>query len=294
MRRPLGRSAGVTAWFRGLGVRITIGFLLILGVAFLILSRLDNPFVNDLKSGASDLAAPVLDVLGWPVEKIRDTGDWIGDLWTVNQENQRLKAENTALRQWQQVAQRLDLENRRLSALLNAKLVRPQTIATARVVGVAGGPFVRSVLINAGSDLQIAENLAVIAENGIVGRVIRVGASSARVLLITDLNSRIPVRIERTSQNGILIGLNMDRLELDFLPIDRDVVVGDWLVTSGHGGIFPPDFPIGIVREINGDRITVTPVASLDTLDFVQVLDYAIPQIEIEAESGVEPEEEQP
>ncbi len=261
-------------------MRITIGFLLILAIGFLILSRLDNPFVEKLKTGAADLAAPVLEVLSWPVEKVQDMGSWFGGIWNVNEENQRLKAENARLRQWQQVAQRLDMENRRLSALLNAKLVRPDALATARVVGVAGGPFVRSVLINAGRDLGIAENLAVIDENGIVGRVIAVGGNSARVLLITDLNSRIPVRVERSAQNGILIGQNIDRLELGFLPIDRDIVVGDRLLTSGHGGIFPPDFPIGVVTAINGERVDVASLAFLDKLDFVQILDYVIPQID--------------
>ena len=98
------------------------------------------------------------------------------------------------------------------------------------------------------------------------------------MLLVTDLNSRVPVRLERTGDLAIAEGQNEPFLLLRFLPEEVTVRVGDRLLTSGHGGAFPPDLPVARVSDVSGDLIRLEPLGILGKLDYVRVLDYrAVP-----------------
>ena len=110
-------------------------------------------------------------------------------------------------------------------------------------------------------------------ELGLVGRVVEVGVHAARVLLVTDLNSRVPVRVLERDALAIARGRNEPLLELAFLPPDVTPEVGDLVVTSGDGGIYAPDIPVGRVLSVGDDLVTIDPAALLDRLDFVQVLE---------------------
>ena len=105
----------------------------------------------------------------------------------------------------------------------------------------------RTVLVNAGTDDRVARGQAAITGEGLVGRLTEVGNRAARVLLITDLNSRIPVTIESSHANAVLAGDNSERPRLLYLPSPDAVKIGDRIVTSGEGGVFPPGLPVGVV-----------------------------------------------
>ena len=274
MNRPLGSGFGSTAWVGGRRGRVAFLVLVALSVCLLIFDRINHPAVERVRTVATDVAGPALDFLSRPVEAAQELGDWFSDLAHLYEENRTLREENDRLRKWQAVALKLERENGRLRTLVNAPAAAARPVATPRVVGIAGGPFVRSVLVNAGTGEGVEAGMAVIDEHGVIGRVIAVGGLTSRVLLASDLNSRIPARLERSDQNAIAVGRNQDLLSLTFLPIDADVVVGDRVVTSGHGGVFPPDLPLGRVVEVGAGRILVKPEAFLDRLDFVQILAY--------------------
>lgn len=269
MRAPLAKSS--RALLASRTGRWTLVGLILLAFFLLVLGRIEHPLVARLQAGVADLASPLLDLLSRPVERVDAAWDYLAGLGALVSENERLRDENERLRQWQTTALRLERENLRLRELLELPPLDLREVAAARVIGVAGGPFVRSVLINAGRLQGVAENHAVIDREGLVGRVLTPGLRSARVLLVTDLNSRVPVRLQASGTPAIARGRNDTLLELAFLPPDVEIAVGDHVVTSGEGGVFPPDIPVGRVEEVTPGAVTVRPVALLSRLDFVRV-----------------------
>lgn len=266
--------------FRKQTKRFGFGFYSALSLALIVINTLNNPILESVRKETADFSAPLLATLSIPANYLRRFFNGIADLADLRDQNNLLLVENERLKDWQRLADLLQFENDRLREALTAKVVRPQTLVTARVISVVGGPFVRSVLVNAGSGEGVQEGLAVVDHNGVVGQTIAVGRRATRVLLLTDFNSRIPVRLGRSKNNGILIGRNEDFAELEFLPVNSDVVVGDRVMTSGDGGLFPPGLLIGIIARIGSRHIKVRPVADLKTLEFVQILDFSAREME--------------
>lgn len=260
--------------------RLSLSFVLLVSFAILILGKVGHPVMERARLTISEILAPISQGMRAPFDWAGAASEWLGQVLDLYDENGRLRTENANLLKWQEVAGRLDIENRRLREALAAESVAVETLVTARVISVQGGPYVRSVLINQGQADGLQEGLAVITAGGVVGRIIIVGPTASRVLLLTDLNSRIPVAVERSGQNGIAIGQNSQFLGLGFLPVDMDIRVGDRVLTSGDGGIFPPDLPLGEVILIDGEKVSLRPLADLRRLDFVRVLDYDVQVLE--------------
>jgi len=120
---------------------------------------------------------------------------------------------------------------------------------------------------------------AAMVGNGIVGRVQDVGERVSRIMLLTDINSRLPILIERTRDQAVLAGNNSDLPDVNYLPRDADIKVGDHVVTSGLGGAFPPGLPVGEVAEIADGKVYVRPFADLGRLEFIRMVDYGLPGV---------------
>src|SRR5436309_8562850 len=114
----------------------------------------------------------------------------------------------------------------------------------------SGGGYVLTLMVIGGTDQGLARGQAAVAGDGLVGRLTEVGSQSARVLLITDLNSRIPVVLESSHANAVLAGDNSERPGLLYLGEPGTTKIGERIVTSGEGGIFPPGLPVGVVAAI--------------------------------------------
>jgi rod shape-determining protein MreC len=251
-------------------------FWLYMTVALLLLAlEVFGPGVpRRIRGYVNDLAAPVLLILEGPVRGVQAGIERIAGVSDIYLENQDLRDENIKLLQWREAAQRLLLENERLRSILKVPLREIPPLATAHVIGMGGGGFERNVLINAGAKDGISADMPVIDEVGLVGRTIQIGYWTTRVLLITDFSSRVPVRLERTGDVAIAEGLNEPFLRLRFISAEADVKIGDRVVTSGHGLLFPPDLPVAQVASIEDGIILLTPLTLLEALDYVRVMDY--------------------
>src|SRR5262245_61178000 len=256
--------------------RLALAGLVLAAVALIALHRAEAPVVGRARLAVTDVFAPLLDAVARPVEAahaVITSGSRAIDLWN---ENARLREENARLLQWQTVARSLETENRGLRQVLNVPGERPVEQVTARVIGAAGGSFVRSVLVLAGADDGVARGQAAMTAEGLAGRVTEVGNRAARVLLLTDMNSNVPVVIERTRERAIAAGDNSERLRLAFLPTEARPQIGDRVVTSGHGGIFPPGLPVGVVVAAADGAVRVQPYADLGRLDYLRLIEYGI------------------
>lgn len=265
---------GASAAFRHALVRRSVEVLGTLALALILLTKADIKLLSYLSERTADAVAWIAALPAGPLALVRRATDAAGSLLALEEENARLREENRRLVHWQNEAIRLAVQNAALREALKMPAVpgtRRRT--TARIVADPGGPFVQTRLIDAGRDRGIEKGMAVVDAYGMVGRIVEVGERSARVLLITDFNSRIPVLVERSRDQAILEGRNGPLAELRFLPMSPSFAVGDRVLTSGRGGVLPPGLPVGEIVHVEERRVLVRPLVDWDRLDHVAVLE---------------------
>lgn len=226
-----------------------------------------------IRTSVTDTMTPVLSVIGAPFRQVAAFVGGVTGLSELRAENSQLRAENARLREWYQTALMLESENQSFKALLNVKPDPLHRFITARVIADSGNAFVKSAIVAAGKNDNVQKGQAVLSGDGLVGRIIESGNKAARVLLLTDVNSRIPVFLEGTRQKAILAGNNTDVPELKYLPQDVDVKAGARIITSGDGGMFMPGLPVGEVVLKDG-YVYVKPYADISRLTHVRIVDY--------------------
>jgi rod shape-determining protein MreC len=271
---------------KAIGQRFALPILVLASVAMIVLGKADALLFERVRSVFTDAAAPVLRLVSQPISVVDAVVARFHDMVALYDENGRLRQENARLLQWQQAAQQLTAENGRLRELLKLAPDPATSFISTRVIANSGGSFVRSVLVDAGGGEGVTRGQAAITGEGLVGRVTEVGERASRILLLTDLNSRIPVAFDGTRERAVLAGDNSDQPRLLYLPAGAVVNIGDRLVTSGNGGIFPPGLPIGVVADIEDGIVRVDPYAELSRLDYLRVVNYGL--------SGVLPQPVQP
>ena len=256
--------------------RTGLPFLVLLSAGIVVLGKADQMILASVRTAMTDAVAPALDAIARPVAAVGTAVDQVRGAIALYQENRRLARDNERLLQWQQTALKLAADNRQLRSLVKVVPEPAVSYATARVIANSGGAYVRTVMIDAGSDDGLARGQAVISGEGLVGRLTEVGSRAARVLLITDLNSRVPVALERTHDAAVLAGDNSDRPHLAYLTDPKEIKIGDRVVTSGDGGIFPPGLPVGVVAAVDASGPRIEPYADLGELGYIMAVDYGL------------------
>lgn len=270
-KRP-GSFSSVAQPVRSLWSRFAFATLIAAAFGLMLLGKADVLLIDRARVVVLDALAPVIEVVARPAETVSNMMDNVRDLRYLRAENARLAVENDRLERWQHVARRLEAENRALRALTN--FVPPKAVdsVSARVIADGGGAFVRSVMITAGERHGVTLGNAAVSGEGLVGGVVEAADEYSRVLLITDLNSQIPVVVERTRDPAVLAGDNTRAPRIIYLPQNAQVVPGDRIVTSGHGGVFPPGLAVGMVTTITDGAIRVTPFVDWERLEYVRIL----------------------
>jgi rod shape-determining protein MreC len=250
--------------------------LVLLSVAVIILGKADQGMFDSLRVTLADDAAPVLGALSRPIGAVTVFVARVRGVFSMYQDNLTLAQENERLLQWQQVALKMTDENHALRGLLKAVPENAVSYVTARVIANSGGGYVRTVMINAGSDEGLTRGQAAVTGEGLIGRLTDVGTRAARVLLITDLNSRIPVVVESSHANAVLAGDNSERPRLIYASDPDSLKIGDRIVTSGEGGVFPPGLPVGVVTALEHGGARVEPYVNLSRMEYILVVDYGL------------------
>jgi rod shape-determining protein MreC len=268
--------AGLAVPVRVWAQRFAFLALFALAFALMLLSKAETGTLERARVLIVDSVTPVLNTLSRPVEAGREVSAAVRKFFLVYAENERLRGENERLMRWMQSARQLAVENATLRAqLAYVPEVAPRAV-TARVIADTGGSFFHSLLINAGSRHLVQRGQAVVSQAGVVGRVAEVGERSARVLLLTDINSRIPALVESTGDRVIVTGNNTSWPSVTYLASNSPASSGDRLVTSGHGGVFPPGLPIGTISEVSEARIVLQPAVEIARLSEARILDYGV------------------
>ncbi|MBV8912060.1 MAG: rod shape-determining protein MreC [Acetobacteraceae bacterium] len=266
--------------------KLTLPVLIAAAFAMMLLGKADALLAERARMALADTLAPIYGVVAEPLARVRDVVEDAEQLWAMRDENRRLREENEQLRRWHAVALALDAENTVLKANLRWIPDPAPSYVTARVVADAGGVYARAVLLSVGPDHGMTRGQIALDENGLVGRITELGARSARVLLITDMNSRIPVTLENSRARAILVGTNGPRPRLQYWPEGVTPAEGERVVTSAEAGAFPAGLPVGSVRYSANNVAEVEPAARLDRLEVVRIFNYGL--------RGIQPPESSP
>ena len=251
-------------------------FLLALSLISANLHSRDNmSFFESLVVG---ITAPVQKVV-WGVI------DGIGSIWRgyfylvgLEKENQALKKELQELKLHMNRYREADLANQRLRALLNFKKSIATPLLPAQLVAFDPSGWFQTILIDKGRNDGVVQDMAVVSAEGLVGRVIGVSNHHAKVLLILDGNSAVDAYIQRSRTRGVLVGLGRELCLLKYVQRNEDVQVGDKVISSGMGGVFPKGLLVGTVQEVvrgsSGlfQRVEVEPAVNFSRLEEVMVV----------------------
>lgn len=275
----------VRAWTQ----RFALLLLVCVAVALMLLSRSESILIERARTAVADTVAPILEFAARPLATLDQMGEQARQMVLLAEENAVLREQNERLAHWQIVAQRLEAENQSLQKMLNLTPEPGISFVTSRVIGDQGGAFVRSVLINAGVRHGAARGQAAVTGHGLAGRVAETGSRTSRVLLITDMNSRIPILVGAARERAVLAGDNTSQPTLAHLRPRVEVQVGDRVVTSGHGGVFPPGLPIGQVVSVGEEGVRVQPFVDWGHMEFLRLIDYDLPGILSSFQGGERP-----
>ncbi len=256
--------------------RFAFLFLLLASGAILLVGKADPEIFDRTRMAVTDAVAPVLDALSRPIATGAAIVDETQYLINLREQNIALRAENARLIQWHTAARNLAAENEKLRGLLAFVPEQSSQFISARVIADSGGTFVRSMLVNAGQRDGVVKGQAVVVGEGLIGRIVETGNRVSRILLIDDLNSRIPVVVGRDRERAVLAGDNSRRPKLMYLPSNAQVQKGARIMTSGQGGVFPPGIPVGVVASIDANGVRAESFVATSDLEYVRIVDYGL------------------
>ena len=261
---------------RLLAKKFAIVILFLSAFVMMLINKTDTVIIEKTSSMATDVVSPLIDVLVVPARTLAGVFDYFRDLSKIYDDNRKLRAENNRLQIVSDKARALEIENKLLAKLLNYTPPPNAKFVTARVIAEEGDAFSHSIIAYTGRDSGVKKGQVVMSDNGVIGRVDKPGKMYSKIILITDINSKIPVMVERTRVRGILSGDNTTVPKMIFIPLSAKLTVGDRIITSGVAGVFPPGLPIGKISSIEKNSVKIKTFGNLDRLEYVKIIDYGL------------------
>lgn len=281
-RRSRGRTSRRQRNIALLG-QVATGVVIAIAIILLVLSRASPERYSALRSGAADVVGPFWEAVLVPVAELQAAAGSVADYFAAVEKVRRLSGRERIYRLERERYEQARRENAELKRLLGVVEPARERVGVFAISGSSTGAYVSYALISGGRSEGVAPGQPVRAVAGLIGRTVEVGKNTSRVMLLTDVSSRVPVRVARTGLPALLMGKNMPLLDLDLSgPSNAEVRVGDTLVTSGDGGLFPPGLPVATIVRISGDMPEARPAALPDGLDYVIVEKPYLPPMQPE------------
>ncbi|HEY4115544.1 MAG TPA: rod shape-determining protein MreC [Rhizomicrobium sp.] len=253
--------------------QLPLAIVVVLAVLLLLAAKAHLLPFDRARAAVTDWAQPTLQRMNAPVVAVADWLSGIRHFFDVYSENERLRRENAALRQWQGAATMLEARAKQYQRLLNSVADPAVTSVAARVIGHSSRPFSETMILNAGAKDHVKPGETVADARGVLGRIYLAGVHTSWVILLTDLNSSIPVSIEPSNDQAILAGDNTEAPVLEAVAQGAKLKEGQEVVTSGNGGLMPPGLPIGqLVKD--GQTYRVALFADPGNADDVRIMDF--------------------
>ncbi len=242
------------------------------GLGLIVVAHIDPTGFSAIRGAALDLTAPVSAAGRSLMRACGDAVDGVAAYVDAGAKNRAMQAELTRDRSALVRARILAFENARLRRLLKLTESNVDPVAVARIIGSTGVSTRRLATLNAGSRDGVRAGQPVRSTEGLVGRVLETGLTASRVLLVTDNASVVPVRLARGGLPALAAGRGDGSIELRPLGTGANPFVrGDIVLTSGTGGLYPPDVPVAVVLRKEGDVAVAWPLADPARLDYAIV-----------------------
>ena len=259
---------------KGTQQRFSLLSLIFFSIIFLILGNFNFKVINYIKLGINEIVYRSSFIVSVPENLIKDSYLTLQNHNKLYKKNEKIKFELEILKAKDLSNEFIILENQRLKSIVDDYLVKSDTII-AKVLSDKGSPFLRSIIINKGSKHKI--NLGMVVMDGayLVGKIVEVNYLSSRVLLLSDLNSKIPVIVEPNAVFSILSGTGKNHGIIQYSKKYDDIKSESVIYTSGAGNLFKAGIPIGKINEnFLNDEKKVEFFSDFSQLRFVKVLSF--------------------
>jgi len=253
--------------------RFSLIGLIFFSVGLLIVSKINLPVTNYLKITLNEIVYRASFIVSVPEKKFQDVSSLIKEHLEVYDDYLLVKEELKAIQTKKYEIQFLQEENERLKKTINEYIFNSEELV-AKVLIDKNSPFLKSIIVNKGSKDNIKLGMAVLDGSYLVGKIVEVNYSTSRVLLVSDLNSKIPVGIEPGNIQSILSGTGKQNGKIEYIESDISISNESVVYTSGSGGLFKPGIPIGIYNKKNTEEQTVTFLSRLSQLTFVKLVSF--------------------
>ena len=255
---------------KGSKQKFSLFALIVLSIIFLSVETIEKKPLKYFRAFVKDVIYRGALIVSAPSKSINNFSDFVKQHVSLYDDYSKLKAENNELKNKISETNFLELENSQLRKLIEEQASSTSNLTSARVMLDKQSPYLNSFIINIGSNKNIKNGMAVLDGKNFIGRIVDVNFFSSRVLLISDLNSKIPIITEPSANHAILSGHGENKPTLEYLPENHNIQDGDKVYTSGKEGIFFPGIPIGEV-EIEDDDIKVLLFSDLSQITFVNI-----------------------
>ena len=254
--------------------RFSLVGLIFFSVVLIILSNLNFVAINYIKSGLNEIVYRISFIVSIPEKQLQKSITLINEHISMYSEYKVMENKIRQLENNNLNSNFLQAENSRLKRLIDEYITESDELV-AKVLLDKDSPFLKSIIVNKGSKDKVSLGMAVLDENYLVGKIVEVNYSTSRVLLISDLNSKIPVIIEPGNVQSILSGSGKNHGEIQYFKSSSEISTENVVFTSGSGGIFKAGIPVGKIENVRINKNYVTRfLSNLDQLTFVKLVSY--------------------
>ena len=258
-----------------MSILIPIGLIIFSSIFYF--GRFDNSnLLNELRAKSINTVYSITSIVSSPISSIKNGLENIYEIQNIYEENQRFKEMQLLDSAGFQEMVSMKLKIAQYESLLNVSNDIEYDFRTSRIVGDFSNNFNSTLIINAGKKENVNVDIPVSGSNGIIGRISHVSENLSRVLLLTNINSRVPVIISDDGYHGMLIGQGRENPTVEFIEHIEKISIGDLVTTSGKGGIFPPFQLIGQVVGKKSNDIEISIFEDIKSLSHVKLLNYKI------------------
>ena len=255
---------------KGIQQRFSLFVLTILSILLIFFETIEAKPLNIIRSFVKDIVYRSALVVSYPSQSFSSLYKTFKGHINLYGDYNSLIEENNELKNNISKSKFLELENTQLRKLIEEQVSSSSNLVSARVMLDKQSPYLNSLIINIGSNKNIKKGMAALDGKNFIGRIVDVNYFSSRILLVSDLNSKIPVLSEPSGAHAILSGHGKNKPTLEYLPKNHGLKEGDKIYTSGKEGIFSPGIPIGDIK-IEKNEVQVSLFSELDQITFINI-----------------------
>jgi rod shape-determining protein MreC len=256
---------------KGTKQRFSLFVLIVLSILFIFAETIKSKPLNYLRSFIKDSIYRGSLIVSVPTKSFNSFSNYFDEHLNLYDSYNKLKKENKKLKHNISQSDFIKLENSQLRKLIEEQSISNYNFLSSRVMLDKKSPYLNSFIINMGSNKNIKNGMTVLDGNNFIGRIVDVNFFSSRVLLVSDLNSKIPILVEPSGSHGILSGRGKNLPTIEYLPENHTIQDGDKIYTSGKEGIFAPGTPIGEVKK-EDNIIKVLLFSDLNQITFINIV----------------------